>query len=345
MTHTKRSIVACCLVVLAGVLAGPLTGASASKQSIKAAIKSYSGPIAVAEGHTLTALGEYKSTHVPAPVEEAITKSVTVLAALRSKISHQGAVRCEGQAGRGQAPGRRRGDRGLRKTEDRLQLENEQPGSGSDGSRKGARGGQERQARSSTKRSGCLGRFRASAPRAPPAARRCARAAGGVGAVEDAVVAHERERSACCATASSPSRATARGSTAPTARIATCGGLMIALKSLTPNMPRLDTVNVPPPSSGGVIEPSRTRSASVRVSRAISPSDLASASNTVGTTSAPSAADRHADVDARVQLQAAVAVAAVRARMLAQRQRAGLHDHVVVWVGVPAALLAAPTAA
>lgn len=92
MTRTKRSVVACCLVVLAGVLAGPLPGASASKQSIKSALKSYSGPVAVAEGHTLTALGEYKSTHVAAPVEEAITKSVTVITALRSKIAHQTAV-------------------------------------------------------------------------------------------------------------------------------------------------------------------------------------------------------------------------------------------------------------
>ena len=105
---------------------------------------------------------------------------------------------------------------------------------------------------------------------------------------------------------------------------------MIAVKLATPYMPRLDTVNVPPPSSGGVIVPSRTRAASARVSRAISPSDFSSASNTVGTTSAPSAAHRHADVHARVQLQAPVAIAAVRARVLAQRQRAGLHDHVVV---------------
>ena len=51
-----------------------------------------------------------------------------------------------------------------------------------------------------------------------------------------------------------------------------CGGLMIAVKLATPYMPRFDTVNVPPPSSGGVIVASRTRAASERVSRAISPS-------------------------------------------------------------------------
>ena len=32
----------------------------------------------------------------------------------------------------------------------------------------------------------------------------------------------------------------------PTARIHDCGGLMIALKFLTPNIPRLETENVPP---------------------------------------------------------------------------------------------------
>ncbi len=65
---------------------------------------------------------------------------------------------------------------------------------------------------------------------------------------------------------------------------------MIAAKLTMPYMPRLETVNVPPPSSGGVIVASRTRSASARVSRAISPSDFSSASKTVGTTSASCAA-------------------------------------------------------
>ena len=65
---------------------------------------------------------------------------------------------------------------------------------------------------------------------------------------------------------------------------------MTALNSVTPNMPRLETVNVPPESSGGVTALARTRSASARASRAISPSDLRSASNIVGTTSASWAA-------------------------------------------------------
>ena len=55
-------------------------------------------------------------------------------------------------------------------------------------------------------------------------------------------------------------------------------------------MPRFDTVNVPPESSGGVIEPSLTFPASVRASVAISRSPFLSASKTVGTTSASCAA-------------------------------------------------------
>ena len=65
---------------------------------------------------------------------------------------------------------------------------------------------------------------------------------------------------------------------------------MTAVKSVTPYMPRFETVNVPPLSSGGVTVPARTLSASARVSRAISPSDLRSASKIVGTTSASVAA-------------------------------------------------------
>ena len=61
---------------------------------------------------------------------------------------------------------------------------------------------------------------------------------------------------------------------------------MTATKLWMPNMPRFETVNVPDESSGGVIAPARTRSASARVSRAMAPSDFVSASKTVGTTSA-----------------------------------------------------------
>ena len=97
-----------------------------------------------------------------------------------------------------------------------------------------------------------------------------------------------------------------------------------------PYMPRLDTVNVPPPSSGGVI----VAGAHALGQRARLAGDLAERL-LVGVEHRRHdqrvlRGDRDADVDARVQLQAPVAVAAVRARVLAQGQRAGLHDHVVV---------------
>jgi hypothetical protein len=79
------------LAVTATVLAGPVSGASASKASIKAALRSYSGKIDEAEGGVLTALGAYKTSKEPAPVETALGKSVTVLKALKSKITKQSA--------------------------------------------------------------------------------------------------------------------------------------------------------------------------------------------------------------------------------------------------------------
>lgn len=88
----SRRTVACCLIVLAGALAGPVAGASATKGSIRAALKSYSGKLAVAEGHTLTAAGEFKTTKNATPVTEAITESISVLSALRTKIAGQSAV-------------------------------------------------------------------------------------------------------------------------------------------------------------------------------------------------------------------------------------------------------------
>ncbi len=47
------------------------------------------------------------------------------------------------------------------------------------------------------------------------------------------------------------------------------GGSITAMKSSIPNMPRFDTVNVPPDSSGAVTVPVRTRPARARVSAAI----------------------------------------------------------------------------
>src|SRR5882762_8129738 len=59
-----------------------------------------------------------------------------------------------------------------------------------------------------------------------------------------------------------PSRATARSSPAPTARIALCGGLMMAVNSLIPNMPRLEMEKAPPSYSCGFSFFALARSAS-----------------------------------------------------------------------------------
>ena len=107
-------------------------------------------------------------------------------------------------------------------------------------------------------------------------------------------------------------------------------------EAVTPNMPRLETVNVPPPSSGGVIVPSRTRSASARVSRAISPSDFGRRRRPSARPARSSARAPRARRSPASAAAAAVAVAAVGARVLAQRERAGLDDHVVVSWRAPA---------
>ena len=65
---------------------------------------------------------------------------------------------------------------------------------------------------------------------------------------------------------------------------------MIAVKCSIPNMPRFETVKVPPESSGGVTVLSFTLPITARASRAIWPSDFLSASKIVGTTSASIAA-------------------------------------------------------
>ena len=78
---------------------------------------------------------------------------------------------------------------------------------------------------------------------------------------------------------------------------------MIAVKRSIPYMPRLETVKVPPESSGGVISPSRTFSISARAWREISPSDFSSASRTTGTTSASCAATATPTFTSRVELE------------------------------------------
>jgi hypothetical protein len=81
--------VALCAAMVVGVLAGPVSGASASDASIKAVIKSYNSKLLIADGHLTTALGEYKETGNPSGVQTAFKKSIGVLAALEGKIASQ----------------------------------------------------------------------------------------------------------------------------------------------------------------------------------------------------------------------------------------------------------------
>jgi hypothetical protein len=70
---------------------GPVAGASASKRSIKLAVKSYSARILTSEGHVVSALGEYKTSKNPAAAEAALGEAVSVLKELRAKVAAQGA--------------------------------------------------------------------------------------------------------------------------------------------------------------------------------------------------------------------------------------------------------------
>ena len=67
-----------------------------------------------------------------------------------------------------------------------------------------------------------------------------------------------------------PSIDTTRSAIRPTARMATWGGIMIAVNASTPNIPRLLIVKVPPAISPGRNLPLRARSVRSRRSAAIS---------------------------------------------------------------------------
>jgi hypothetical protein len=89
VTRTKMLRAVLLLAVSATVLAGPVSGASASKASIKAALKSSNPQVEQAEKGVASALGAYKTSPNPAPVESAIAKSIFVLKGLRTKIASQ----------------------------------------------------------------------------------------------------------------------------------------------------------------------------------------------------------------------------------------------------------------
>mmetsp|Transcript_1425 Transcript_1425/g.3501 ORF Transcript_1425/g.3501 Transcript_1425/m.3501 type:complete len:239 (+) Transcript_1425:132-848(+) len=85
--------------------------------------------------------------------------------------------------------------------------------------------------------------------------------------------------------ASGPSLATTFFSVPPTARMHACGALMMAVNCLMPNMPRLETVKVPPMNSSGLMEPSLALPARCLTSLEISATDLVSAPKMMGVSS------------------------------------------------------------
>lgn len=68
----------------------------------------------------------------------------------------------------------------------------------------------------------------------------------------------------------------------PTAKMHDCGGLMMAEKCVTPNMPKLETLKVPPWNSAGCSFPSRAFAARAFTSFEIVARPLRSAAKTIG---------------------------------------------------------------
>jgi hypothetical protein len=83
---------ATCLATMCVALVIPVAGASASDASIKGLIKSYNSKLLVAEGHLVSAIGEYKVSRNPAPVVSDLDRSITILRSLKTSISGQTAV-------------------------------------------------------------------------------------------------------------------------------------------------------------------------------------------------------------------------------------------------------------
>jgi hypothetical protein len=92
MSHMRPARVVACMAVVCGMLIVSVAGASASDASIKRAIKTYNPKILVAEGHLVTAIGEYKTSGNPAPVITDLDASIRVLHSLKTTIAAQAAV-------------------------------------------------------------------------------------------------------------------------------------------------------------------------------------------------------------------------------------------------------------
>jgi hypothetical protein len=90
MLRSVSLLLAVSAVVLA---AGPVTGASASKASIKTALDKGFPRVRSTEKAAVEAIGAYKATHEPAAVDAALAKAITALKALKAKIATQSAGR------------------------------------------------------------------------------------------------------------------------------------------------------------------------------------------------------------------------------------------------------------
>jgi hypothetical protein len=79
------------LAVSATVLAGPVSGASASKASIKAALKSGLPQVKSTELAAADAIKTFKTTHEAAPVDSALANAITALKSVKAKVAKQSA--------------------------------------------------------------------------------------------------------------------------------------------------------------------------------------------------------------------------------------------------------------
>jgi hypothetical protein len=91
MRCSRPTWIAAVLLLSCSFCIGSASAAWGSESSIKAVILSYAGKIDIVEGRVVTAVGEFRETKNVAPLETAISGSVSVLRTLQAKLSRQGA--------------------------------------------------------------------------------------------------------------------------------------------------------------------------------------------------------------------------------------------------------------
>lgn len=91
MHRSRFKWIAAVLLLSCSFCSGSASTAWGSETSIKAVIVSYAGKIEIAEGRVITAVGEFRETKNVAPLETAISGSVSVLRTLQARLSRQGA--------------------------------------------------------------------------------------------------------------------------------------------------------------------------------------------------------------------------------------------------------------